>query len=116
VAKKVRDAIAALRAGKRRVAVDKHVSMSLEFLGVSASEMWEKVDELLEELAEEGPASCYAGGKPPHKSYEEGFKGEDLWAFKWTSQIMGCETYLKFVIKREWFFFFDCHEHQERES
>ncbi len=115
--KKVRAALDAVRAGKCHIALDKHFSMSLEFLDAgNVAEMWPVIEELLEELNNLDALQHYAGRHPPDKSYEAKFKHDELWPFRWASNVTGKETYLKFIIKNDHFFFIDCHEHREQKK
>jgi len=43
----------------------------------------------------------YVGAHPPRKSYEPIIKGGELFEFKWTCRIFGCDTYLKYCLKGE---------------
>src|SRR4030042_4599418 len=52
----------------------------------------------------------YVGHQPPAKSYEDRIKGTDLFAFKTYSQILGCDVYLKFVLKGEFIWIVSLHE------
>lgn len=116
-AKKVRDALAAVRANRKMIGLDKHLSDAFDFLKVcKTKELWPVIEELLKELEDLGPAAHYAGSKPPQKSYEAKFQNDELWAYRWSSRITGRETYLKFILKKDWFFFVDCHEHKAQRN
>ena len=67
--KKLGDALVAVQAGQCQVALSKHSSLSLTFLGCDESELWDVVQVLLKELlALDNPGDAYAGGRPPQKS------------------------------------------------
>ncbi len=68
---------------------------------------------LLDILKEIGP-NHYVGSRPPQKSYESKIRGKDLFAFKWLSKRFGCETYLKFSIKKGPFYLVSLHQNRER--
>ena len=67
---KVADALAALRAGQFQFGPTKHISGDLDDLGVDTADLLEVLVELLEEVQNAGPIQCYAGTRPPQRSYE----------------------------------------------
>jgi hypothetical protein len=115
--KKVADALVALRGGKFSLALTKHLSGDLAELELeSANDLPDLLIELLEEIASIGPVECYAGTKPPQRSYEPEIKGLELWAYSWHSQRLSRPMYLKFALKKEWYVYVDCHTDNPQES
>lgn len=107
---KIRDALQAVRTGCRAMPLDKHVVAHLDELEVeNEAEYWELIEKALEEISNAGPETIYAGGHPPQKSYEDGLRGEELWAYCWESKTCGKKMYLKFVIKDKRYIHLDCH-------
>ncbi len=112
--KKARDALEAVRAGRCSIAELKHLTLAYEFLGITThEELWDEIERLLAEVLKAGAAKCYCGGHPPQLSYEAAIKGDELWAYAWESSLLNVRVYLKFVIKKHYFLFVDCHESQE---
>lgn len=114
---KVNNALLALRTGRRDFGTRKHWASDSDQLGLnSAADLWALLPVLLEEIKQARPENCYAGTRPPQRSYEteDAINKEELWAFAWPSQQMGRRMYLKFVLTKnqrgEWHYFhFDCH-------
>ena len=114
---KVSNAMAALKAGRHGFGTTRHWSGDREELGLtSTKELWPLLLELLEEIKQALPEQCYAGTRPPQRSYQDEptIKDEELWAFSWPSSRLGKKMYLKFVLKKnrqeEWcYFHVDCH-------
>lgn len=82
----------------------------------STEELWELLPKLLDEIKNARPEKCYAGTKPPQRSYQDepAIKDEELWAFSWHSSHFAKRMYLKFVLTKnrrgEWcYFHVDCH-------
>jgi hypothetical protein len=46
-------------------------------------------------------ARDYSGAHPPEKSYEPGVRGDDLFAFAWTSEFFRRRMYFKFCLHKE---------------
>lgn len=112
---KVKEAIAAIGNDACFRLLTKHVSMDDEAMGVSDEDkFWETLVELLEELLAADPVKCYAGGHPPQRSYEQDLKDMELWAYAWDSQVLGKKMYVKFCIKKGYYFHVDCHESQTK--
>jgi len=98
--KKISDALAAISAGRRTaVARERHLVNDLAELGIDQNDFWNVVQILLNEIQVCGPDACYAGGRPPRKSYEPEIKDEELWAYSWPSCHFGFQTYIKFVMR-----------------
>jgi hypothetical protein len=115
ICKKIEDAFAALRAGRFEQVVTKHVYGDLADLRLdSAEELPGLLNELLNEIKTIGPVQCYAGDKPPQRSYELELRGLELWAYTWHSERLGIRMYLKFALKKEWYIHVDCHRDNPR--
>lgn len=114
---KVNHALEALQAGRRDFGTRKHWAGDSDQLALSsAAELWELLPVLLAEIKQARPEQCYAGARPPQRSYEAEaqIKNEELWAFAWQSHKMARRMYLKFVLTKtprgEWHYFhLDCH-------
>lgn len=107
---KVADALKALNCGRFLLGPLKHLSGDLEELQLAeAAELPQVLVELLNEIQREGPATCYRGGRPPQRSYEEEIRGLELWAYSWHSQRFQKHMYLKFALKKECYIHVDCH-------
>ena len=107
---KVNDALAAVSSGRYQFAIYKHLASDLEELGVTdEKELINLVAKSLREIISVQPASCWAGGRPPARSYEPEIRNLELWAFAWDSAAWGRRMYLKFAIKRDVFIYVDCH-------
>lgn len=66
----------------------------LNALGVDPANLRDALKAIFEEIR----ADHYCGGRPPQRSYEEGIRGLDLWAFSWTSTHFGLRVYFKFAL------------------
>lgn len=71
--------------------------------------------ELLKEIEHEGPLKCYAGTRPPQRSYEPEILKLELWAYSWHSQRYSKQMYLKFALKKQCYIYVDCHEDRPQE-
>lgn len=117
---KVRDALDAVRAGRRCRGVSKHFSDDMAALEIdSDEEMWEVLPELLQEILDSGPVECYAGGHPPKASYDQEMKGMELWSYVWESVRTRKTMWIKFALKKDrqgnWHYFHvDVHENRPR--
>lgn len=115
ILKKVRDALEAIEAGRRQIALTKHLVADCEELGLSGeAELWELLPSLFRELIQCDPVQCYVGGRPPIRSFEPGIRDKELWAFAWPSVRLGREVYLKFVMMKNkagepWYMHVDVH-------
>jgi len=114
--KKIADALTAIRGGKFTQVVTKHIYGDLADLELDSAE--EQLPGLLIELLEEiqtiGPIKCYAGDKPPQRSYEPELYGLELWSYGWHSERLGRQMYLKFALKKEHYIYVDCHRDNPR--
>ena len=111
ICNKVSDALVALRAGNISLALTKHLVGDLAALELdSATELTSLLIELLEEIKNIGPIECYAGTRPPQRSYEPAILKQELWAYSWHSQRLAKPMYLKFVIQKQCYVYVDCHQ------
>lgn len=103
---------------KKRVFIDEKVSGELDDIddmGVPESEIFELIKEFLNEIRGYGALNCWAGAKPPQKSYEKKIQGCDLWAFKAHCSRVQKVMYLKFAIKKDQLFVYvSFHKSRER--
>jgi hypothetical protein len=99
---KILDAKDAILDGRRTIAIQKHLAGDLEDLALdSTAELWDLLPFLLDEIVQANPLHCYAGGRPPHRSYEEAIKGLELWAYCWPSARLQKTMYLKFALQKD---------------
>jgi len=111
ICKKIADALAAIRGDKFSQVVTKHIYADLADMELdSATDLPGLLIELLEEIRIIGPIECYAGGKPPKRSYEPELHNQELWAYSWHSERLGKQMYIKFVLKSGWYIHVDCHK------
>jgi hypothetical protein len=75
-------------------------------LGYQVSDLSDILSDLLLAMS----PGDYIGYEPPKKSYEDKIKGSELFAFKAYSQILGCDVYLKFVLKDKFIWIVSLHE------
>ena len=110
ICKKIADALAAIKAGRISLVLTKHLVWDLEGLELeSATELSQLLIELLDEIQHAGPIQCYAGSRPPQRSYEPEIRDLELWAYAWHSQRLQRPMYLKFAIKNQCYVYVDCH-------
>jgi hypothetical protein len=111
---KVSEAIALIDQGKTALVKSAHLAHDMQQLGLTNPQgYWDLVFECLHEVQDSGPAQCYAGSRPPQRSYEPEAKGVELFAYAWDSQATGCRMYLKFGIKNDRYLHIDCHPSTE---
>lgn len=111
IIKKVSDAIKAINDEKKGISNSKHLVSDQNDLGIEdTKDLWPLLVVLLEEIKDIGPFDCYAGGKPPHKSYEAEVEGKELWAYSWESESMNKKMYIKFCFVKGHYFYMGCHE------
>jgi hypothetical protein len=111
ICNKVADALAALKAGRFQIGPTKHLSGDLEALQLATTkDLSNLLIVLLEEVKNADPIKCYAGTRPPHRSYEPEILHLELWAYRWHSASLCKWMYLKFTLKKEWYVYVDCHE------
>ena len=72
----------------------------------------DEINEVILEILDELNPNYYAGSYPPQKSYEQDIKGSELFAFRWTSQKFGCDTYFKFVLAQGQLCIISLHAHR----
>jgi len=115
ITKKVHSGLEAVRANRRSFAVRKHLTDDLDQLDLaSEDDYWKLIESFLGEIIAANPLACYAGSFPPKRSYEDGIKPAELWAYAWESPSQNERMYLKFVLKDGWYFHVDCHESSEK--
>jgi hypothetical protein len=97
---KVEKAMEAIACGNKQIGLPHHLSSDFEDCALyDENHLWEKIPKLLDELKQANPITCYAGRKPPEKSFEPELDDLELWAYHWESEVMNCKIYLKFCIK-----------------
>ena len=76
---KVNEALAAVSSGRYQFLIYKHFASDLEELGVTdEKELIDLVANALREILTARPANCWAGGRPPARSYEPEIKNLEL--------------------------------------
>jgi hypothetical protein len=110
---KLRQAKEALAKGSKRFVDPVKVMGELNSLEIDDSE---EVFDLIGKLLDEIVPADYAGGRPPQRSYEQGYEGKELFAFAWESQILGKRMYLKFIIFEECFYYVSLHKDNPKEK
>ena len=110
ICKKIKDALEALRAGRFMFGPTKHLAGDMEDLELeSEPDLTPLLVELLREINAAGPVPCYAGTRPPQRSYEAEILSLELWAYRWQSKRCGKAMYLKFALKKDHYIYVDCH-------
>jgi len=71
---------------------------------------------LLQVLLEEISRVDYTGSRPPQRSYEPSIANCELWAFSWTSTVLGKEMYLKFALKDGRFYLVSIHQDRPQKN
>ena len=108
---KVCAAINAVQEGLYQFPITKHLSSDLDALQIgSEDELMDLVLSLLNDILKQSPDDCYRGGHPPQRSYEQVILNQELWAFVCFSTVLNKYIYLKFVLKKDVYFYVDCHE------
>jgi hypothetical protein len=114
---KVAEALDAIKAGRFTIGVTKHLSGDLAKLELeSGADLPKLLLELLGEIQNVGPIECYAGTRPPQRSYEPEIQNLELWAYCWYSERLGREMYLKFALKKQMYIYVDCHASRSPEE
>jgi hypothetical protein len=117
ICKKLADALEALEGRRFMIGLTKHLIGDLEELGLdSADDLPGLLIELLKEIRGANPIQCYAGTKPPQRSYEDEIRKPELWAYSWNSSRFGKQMYLKFALKNGLYVYVDCHEDRPPEE
>lgn len=110
IIQKVADAITAIQNGNRAIPHSKHFASDQDDLKIESTvDLWPLLEILLKEIQELGPIKCYAGKRPPEKSYEVNVEKLELWAYSWDSISMDCRMYLKITMKKGYYFYMGCH-------
>ena len=113
--KKIADASEALKLGRFQIGPTKHLAGDLAELQLQATrDLPHLLASLLKEIQDAGPTECYAGTRPPQRSYEPEINRLELWAYAWHSQRFQKRMYLKFALKNQGtnqcYIHVDCHE------
>lgn len=109
--KKVVEAISAINSGNRSIPYSKHFTSDQDDLGIEdTKDLWPLLVSFLEEIKSLGASDCYAGGRPPQRSYEVAVEGKELWAYSWSSKSMDKQMYIKFCLVKGNYFYMGCHE------
>ena len=95
--RKIKQAVEAVSEGRICILDPEVIAADAIELGYRISDL---SDLLIDALSALLPKD-YIGHQPPEKSYEVGIKGAELFVFKACSKILGCDVYLKFVLKGE---------------
>lgn len=103
---KVRQAIAAVAAGKILLVDQAVIAGDLLDLGIEI----EQVSALLLELLQDILPRHYVGTDPPLRSYEAPILNCELFAFKVGCKRTGCLMYLKFAVKNDFLWLVSLHE------
>lgn len=111
ICKKIADALDAVVQGRFQIGITKHLVTDLADLKLDAAEdLPNLLADLLREIRAEGPTECYAGTRPPQRSYEPEILRFELWAYAWHSTCFKKRMYLKFAVKNRCYIHVDCHE------
>jgi hypothetical protein len=79
---------------------DRHVVADMDELGVNEATYWALLPRLIEAALLAGPATSYAGTRPPRKSTKHpAIKNLELWAFKARLPEFPFPLYFKFALK-----------------
>jgi len=101
----------AIRNNRFQLGPPKHLSSDLAELQLAtAQDLPNLLIVLLEEIKNAGPITCYAGTRPPQRSYEPEVRNLELWAYSWHSARFQKRMYVKFALKKQWYIHVDCHE------
>ena len=115
ICKKIKDALESLTARRIMFGTNKHLPDDMDGLEMeSEADLPPLLIKLLNEINEAGPLECYAGTRPPLRSYEPEIHRLELWAYSWQSKQCGKKMYLKFALKKEWYVYVDCHPDRPR--
>jgi hypothetical protein len=111
IVSKVKLAMDDLKANKFMFGTTKHLAGDLDAIGLETTkDLPSLLIELLEEINAVGPLGCYAGTRPPQRSYEPEIKNLELWAYAWSSPLLNKAMYIKFALKAGHYVYVDCHE------
>lgn len=122
IIKKIQDALEGIKAHRCKIPLTKHWSDDLAALEISTEkEMWQILPILLSEIQEADPLTCYVGGSPPQRSYDEEMKDLELWPYRWRSAYLNKTMFLKFSLKKDsggnwWYLHVDVHEDRPTRS
>jgi len=102
-----------IRQGKEIVAQGSILLVDPDVIAEDAIELGYQVanlKDILSQILDEIRIDHYVGAHPPRKSYEPIIKDCELFEFKWTCRIFGCDTYLKYCLKKEAFYLVSLHK------
>ena len=74
------------------------------------------ISNILSDILKEITAHDYVGQYPPQRSYETDILESELFAFKWISKRLGCQTYLKFAIKEKRMWLVSLHQDRNKKG
>jgi hypothetical protein len=109
ICKKIADALEFLRAGKTMMVVNRHIYADMAEMGVDTEDFPSLLIELLQEIQVADPVKCYKGKHPPDRSTDPEIYNLELFAYCWHSQRLNQRMYLKFGIRKEYYYHVDCH-------
>jgi hypothetical protein len=115
ICKKIADALDAVTNERLQTGPQKHISDDLDALAIDTGELVRTLITLLNEIKDADPIQCYAGSRPPQRSYEPEIEGLELWAYSWHSPRFGKRMYLKFALENKCYIYVDCHIDRPRE-
>ena len=108
-----------IKQAKEAVSNNKVLIIAPEVIASDAIELDYQVGEIqkvLQSLLDEIRPNQYAGSRPPQQSYKSRTWGLELFAFRWMSKKLGCETYIKFCLKERFIYLISLHQHRERKG
>jgi hypothetical protein len=108
-----------IKRGKEIVTQGKILLVDSDVIAEDAIELGYQVTNLqniLSQLLDEIRIEHYVGACPPRKSYKPIIKDCELFEFKWTCRIFGCDTYLKYCLKGEVFYLVSLHMDRPKTS
>jgi hypothetical protein len=114
--KKIADALEALKHRRFQIGLTRHLTSDLAELESSAQDLPHLLAELLKEIQDAKPTECYAGSRPPLRSFEPEIQNLELWAYAWHSPRFNKRMYLKFAIKKECYIHVRCHEDRPEDT
>ena len=99
--------------GKRIAIVQQEAIYSdLLDLDILVGEFVETLPVILSEIKPDN----YQGQRPPARSYQQSIHDCELFAFRWSSKIFGCQLYLKFALKKDMLWIVSFHRHRAKKG